>query len=122
MFIYFIYKYIEMNKKMDEIDLGLHNLTNELGIDVNKEKMISSVLKTEARYIYMLKTFFFYWMTAVILFIFLLWASPEYFYENYGSQKRFLWQRFFKVFLFLYILIIFTYMISNYFKKVLIFP
>lgn len=106
---------------MDEIDLGLHDLSSELGMD--KSGVIigttTNILKREGRYIYLLKRFFFYWMTAFIIFIFLLWASPDYFYDNVMTTKgtvdrKFQWTRFIKVFIFLYALILGTYFGSNY--------
>lgn len=108
---------------MDEIDLGLHELSNQLSQD-KAFFAESSTTKAnpldKSRYMQLMKTYFFYWTTAVFLFIFIIWASPEYCYtmtvhrNNQPPTKQFLWSRFTTVFTISYVIIISLYLTSIY--------
>lgn len=103
---------------MDDIDLGLHELSNRLAQD--KTPFADSLPKTnpfvtkmtESRYVKWMKTYLFYWTIAVFLFIFIIWASPEYVYvTTVGSQqqhstRKFSWSRFTTVFVISYVVIV----------------
>lgn len=117
---------------MDEIDLGLHELSNQLSQDKTFFAESPSPTKTnqfvsgftKSRYVQWMKTYFFYWTTAVFLFIFILWASPEYCYINNTVQrnnqpptKQFLWSRFTTVFTISYAIVISIYLSSIYVFK-----
>lgn len=115
---------------MDEIDLGLHELSNQLSQDktffaespssTKTNQFVSGV--TKSRYVQWMKTYFFYWTTAVFLFIFILWAAPEYCYtvvhrNNQPPTKQFLWSRFTTVFAVSYTIVISIYLSSIYVFK-----
>lgn len=135
---------------MDEIDLGLHELSNQLKLDKNafghtnttgvagSLSSTSSAFGRPARYTELLKTFVFYWSTAILLFLFLIWASPSYFYttspvgiitNNHHHHpmpspppQRFVWSRFFRVWVIMYVLILSCYVSANAVRGLPVFP
>lgn len=113
---------------MDEIDLGLHELSSQLAdTGVFKDSTLMKSSKTNSvgnftssvvnsRYAILMKKYMFYWTTALTLFVFILWASPEYCYitTRTGSSRQFSWSRFFTVFIVLYSTIIGLHITSTW--------
>lgn len=110
---------------MDEIDLGLHELSNQLSQDKtlftepNTTTTGFALGMTRSRYVQWMKTYFFYWTSAVFLFVFILWSSPEYCYltvnrPNQPSNRQFLWSRFTTVFAVSYSIVVSLYLASIY--------
>lgn len=108
---------------MDEIDLGLHELSNQLSQEktlfVEPKTTTTGFAMSRSQYVQWMKTYFFYWASAVFLFVFILWSSPEYCYltvdrPNQPPTRQFLWSRFMTVFAVSYSTLLSLYLASAY--------
>lgn len=111
---------------MDELDLELNELASQFQVN-NKTIMdpvkIKSGRTNTSRYVDLAKRYFFYWSSAIVLFLFILWASPDYCYVDYSSNrqgassKQFVWSRFFTVWITMYLVLLSIHVSSNFLAK-----